>query len=114
MAKSHAEGASKSLNKTIDEIEAFLQGSSVAMPAGTLRPFLHTKLADLAEKWLKRGFKRGCIQSQKKFRELGQFPKAVTYDATRELFAGQHRQINLNWKAKVKKAGKAKSKKKGK
>src|SRR5947209_2906028 len=90
----HAEAASKSLNKTIGEIEAFVLGDEVPPPQGVLRPFLHSKLADLAEKWFRVGFRRGCIEARREWRlNNGGFRKEITYDGTRELFAGQQRKI---------------------
>lgn len=110
MAKNaHAAGASKSINKTISEIEGFLQNAGVNAPAGKLRPMLHASIADLAEKWYRRGFKRGCIEAKDAYKETGKFPKEVTYDGSRELFIGQKRDLELVWRAKPKK-----KKKKGK
>jgi hypothetical protein len=109
MSKEHAKGASKSLNLTITEIMEFLGDEDQRTAPGTLRPFLHSKLADLAEKWLKRGFRRGCIEAERDFGELGAFPQTVRYKGKRELFTGQDRAVELNWKSK--KATKKPSKK---
>ena len=100
--RDHAAGASKSLNKTITEIMTFLGDDGDR--TGKLRPLLHEKLANLAEKWLKRGFRRGCIEARKEFRKSGSFPDKVVYDGVRELFAGQERQTKLSWKRKAIKA----------
>jgi len=89
-----------SLNKTIREIGDYLQGIEVEDPKGILRPYLHKKLADLAEKWMKRGFRRGCIELEKEFKATRRFPKKVVYDCSRELFPGQKRVIEVKWKSK--------------
>ncbi len=98
--KLHAAGASKSLTKTIREIEDYLQDVKVQIPKGVLRSNLHRKLADLAEKWMKRGFRRGCIELEKEFKVTRRFPKKISYDCSRELFSGQERLIEVKWKSK--------------
>jgi hypothetical protein len=95
-----ARGASQSLNKTITEIMEFLGDDGQRAAPGTLRPFLHEKVADLAEKWLKRGFKRGCIEAKREFDVHGSFPKQITYKGNRELFTGHDRAVKLSWKSK--------------
>ena len=55
--RERVEGRSESLNKTITELMEFLNDNA-DRPGGwgaKLRPFLHEKLADLAEYWYKRG-----------------------------------------------------------
>jgi hypothetical protein len=100
MVKSEsAAGASKSLNQTISEIKRFL-GQPPGGRGAKLRVFLHEKLADLAEKWYKKGFKRGHIESRKAFRESGAVPKPLRYKGSRELFAGQRRRLEVRSKIK--------------
>lgn len=94
-------GAAKSLNKTITEIEAFLQTGRERPSAHELREVLHEQLADLAEKWFKKGFKRGCIEAQRAYRTDGIFPERVRYDGNRELFTGRDRDVRLSWKTKA-------------
>lgn len=104
--RDHAAGASKSLRKTVNEIEVFVQSGRERMPEEKLRDFLHEHLADLAEKWLKRGFKRGCIEARRKFKADGKFPEKVRYNGDRELFTGRDRNVRLTWKAKKTAKGK--------
>jgi hypothetical protein len=111
-------GASRSLNKTISEIMTFLEDDEARpKPAkGVLRPFLQKKIGDLAEYWFKRGVRRGCIEAERQYHDLGTFPQKVIYYKTRELFTGQKRKVRLMWKTKVSSvsSAKTKSKKKGK
>jgi hypothetical protein len=92
----HAKGASKSLNKTITEIETFLKSKSQHPgPGQQLRPFLHEALADLAEKWLKRGFNRGHKESRRLFFAENKVPVTLRYKGYRELFTGRKRRVRL-------------------
>lgn len=81
-------GASKSLNKTIAELEEFVQAGRERLPDEKLREVLHEHLADLAEKWFERGFKRGCVEARRGYRAEGSFPTRVKYNGNRELFTG--------------------------
>jgi hypothetical protein len=89
----------------------FLEDDSQRVAAGKLRPFLHEKLADLAEKWLKRGFKRGCIEVEREFKMEGSFPVSVRYEGSRELFTGHDRPVRLSWKSKKATKGSTQTKK---
>lgn len=88
-----ATGASKSLKKTIDEVMNFL-GNQETQPTSGLRDFLNEKLADLAERWYRRGFNRGHRESAQQLAK-GKVPKILTCDATREFFKGGKRKVNL-------------------
>ena len=100
-------GASKSLRKTINEIESFLEGEE-RLPDGKLRGELNELLADFAEKWLKHGFRGGCILTKRHYEEKGRFPKRVSRSVKRVLFAGCERDVQLDWKAKTAKKSKSK------
>jgi hypothetical protein len=88
---------SESLSKTITEIMRFL-GDNAKRPGGKgakLRPFLHEKLADLAEHWYKRGVRRGRMESYKEWKETDKLSKRFRYKATREFFDGQERRVRV-------------------
>ena len=97
MGRNAAGGASASLNKTISEIMAFLndRGRRPGGRGADLRDFLHEKLADLAEKRYRRGFRRGHMESHKKFVDTGVFPNEIDFEAEREFFDGQNRRFHL-------------------
>jgi hypothetical protein len=104
MDKDSTSGASASLNRTITDIKEFL-GDEGRRPGGrgaSLRDFLHEKLADLAEKRYRRGFRRGHKESHKRFVATGVFPSELRYDAEREFFKGHKRQVHLTSKIKTK------------
>ena len=54
-----AEGASRSLNKTIRELRAILAGRGISVGRGQLRPKVYRLIEDLAEEWYRVGFSRG-------------------------------------------------------
>jgi len=97
-----AAGASRSLNRTITAIMEFLDDEG-DRPASGLREFLYDKLRDLAEKWYRRGFKRGHIESFKKTKGAGA-PRTLRYDATRQFFVGGARTVRLKSRLKRKRA----------
>ena len=102
--KERIEGRSESLNKTISEVMEFL-GDGADRPGGfgaKLRPFLHEKLADLAEHWYKRGVRRGHIECHKEFKATGSLPRKLRYTGKRELFAGQNRSLRVSSRIKRK------------
>ncbi len=90
-------GASASLNQTITEIMEFIedQGPRPGGRGAKLREFLHRKIAKLAEKRYKRGFRRGHIESHKRFVETGAFPKTIRYVGEREFFKDQIRKVDV-------------------
>ena len=104
MSKDSTSGASASLNQTISEIMDFLgdQGRRPGGRGAKLREFLHEKLADLALKRYKRGFRRGHMESHKKFVETGAFPDELSYVCEREFFKNQKRKVHVTSKLKTK------------
>jgi len=94
MANPYAEGASQSLNKTISEIMHYLKDHG-ARPNTGLRVFMREKIADLGERWYRKGFNRGHRQSRKEFRNDGKVPKILRYKCARQLAPGQRRSIKL-------------------
>jgi hypothetical protein len=76
---------------------------------GELRPFLHDKIGDLAERWFRRGFNRGHIESRRAFEADAKVPRHLEYECSRDLSPGQERDLTL--KSTIKKA-KAASRKK--
>src|SRR6202035_3954669 len=107
------EGRAESLNKTITEVMEFL-GDEAGRPGGRgakRRPFLHEKLADLAEYWYKRGVRRGHMECHKEFKATGALSRTFCYEGTREFFSGQGRPVRVSSRIKVRRAqGSAKRK----
>lgn len=95
MTAAYVKGASSSLNKSIAEIDTFLTGHGVPMSPGPLRDELHDKLADLAQKWYRRGFSRGHRESRATYLALGKVPKKLRAKVGRNLFAGKRRILKL-------------------
>jgi hypothetical protein len=91
---SQAAGAAMSLHKSIREIERFLNGNQVAAATARLRAELHQKLEELGERWYRRGFKQGHVQSRKQLAN-GRVPKTLKSKVTRTLFAGRKRPVVL-------------------
>lgn len=96
----HAAGASKSLNKTISEIEAVLAGAGIPPTASPLRKNLRSAISKLAQNWFRRGFRRGCIETHGVWKGTGKFPREVTYDARRDFFDGRKQAVRVSWKTK--------------
>ena len=94
MNTERAKGASKSLNKTITEIMEHL-GDEGARPPKGLRGFLREKIGDLSERWFKKGFNRGHIESYREFGANQEVPRTLRYECTRKLSPGQNREIAL-------------------
>ena len=96
MAKNQsAEGASKALNKTIKEIDAFLKGAGVSPPTADLRNKLHRRLRDFAQKWYRRGFNRGHLKSYTEYKARGSVPKTLKVSVSRKLFGKVRRTVKL-------------------
>jgi len=93
MALGEIEGASKSLKKSLSEIEDFLQGNKIA-PATALRAELHEKLEKFAIYWYRRGFRRGHRESNKQL-VRGKVPETLKCDAAREFFTTSKRTVPL-------------------
>jgi hypothetical protein len=91
------------MNRTISEIMTFLsdQGRRPGGRGTDLRDFLHEKLADLAEKRYRRGFRRGHMESHKRFVDTGVFPTEIDFEAEREFFDGQNRWVRLTSKIRT-------------
>jgi len=94
-------GASASLNQTISKIMKFLQDEG-SRPSRDLRACLDEKIADLAERWYKRGVRRGHIESYKEFVDKGTLSGKLRYKSQREFFKGQKRQVRVTSKIKTK------------
>lgn len=77
-------GRAESLNKSITEIMHFL-GDDAERPGGVgskLRPYLHEKLADLAEYWYRRGVRRGRMDSYKEWKRTGELTRKYSFEKT--------------------------------
>jgi hypothetical protein len=99
-----ATGRAEALNKTITEIMKFMKdsGNRPGGPRARLRPFLREKVGDLAERWYKRGVRRGHIQSYEQFKATGRLSRRLLYETEREFFQGQNRQISITSRIKRK------------
>jgi len=97
-----AGSASSSLNKTITDIMKHLGATGGGRPNHDLRDFLYEQIGDLSEKWFKKGFNRGHVESYGEFKATGKVPRTLTYDCKRSLSPKQHRVINLSSKIKAK------------
>lgn len=93
MKDDFAAGASASLKKTISAIEMFLE-SEGDRPRRGLRAYMFDRLADLAVKWYRRGFKRGHMETAKQCKR-GSVLRVLRYDATREFFTDSQRTVHL-------------------
>ncbi len=93
-----AAGASASLNRTISEISRLLKGKkmSVAGPLRTkMRASILRAITTNAERWYKRGFNRGHIESYVQFRINEEVPRKLTKSIIRELPPNNEQKIKL-------------------
>jgi hypothetical protein len=74
-------GAAKSLNKTVSEIMEFMDDDDKCR-AKELRNFLRKKIGDLSERWFKKGFNRGHIQSFEAFGDDGNVRRSFDMNST--------------------------------
>lgn len=102
MANPKAEGASKSLNKTITDIMGHL-GQAMDRPNADLRTFLYERIGDLSERWFRKGFNRGHREARREFEDRGRVPLKLSYDCKRRLSPKQKRAIELKSTIKRKK-----------
>jgi hypothetical protein len=93
-SKQFVKGASASLNKSIQEIEDFLDGLGLTPATGKLRSQLHAKISALAQKSFERGFRRGCIEMER------EFPRSVSYEAKRAFFGKNKKPVDITWASK--------------
>jgi hypothetical protein len=94
------EGSSKSLTKTIKEIKKFTRDTAKRPKDMKLREHLHALLAKFGEGWYKRGFRRGHIESYKKFRATDGFPSKLRYEKEKEFFTNQVLRVSIESKTK--------------
>jgi hypothetical protein len=92
-----AEGASKSLILIAREIDDFLAGLGIQPTSSGLRKQYRLILSKFGAHWYRRGFRRGCLESQRTFTKTGRFPKKVAYDARRDFFDGRKRPVTVSW-----------------
>jgi hypothetical protein len=91
-------GSSQSLTKTIRELNEFLDNNE-NLPISKKREFMYEKIADIAEKSLKLGFRRGHLNTLKKFRKTGKMPESLSVTRKEVLLApGQKRNVKLRSK----------------
>jgi hypothetical protein len=81
MPNPKAEGSSKSLNKTIAEIDTALAGLALGPTNSPLRRKLRSRISHLVREGFRRGFRRDCIESNK---PQSKSKKRISYDAHRD------------------------------
>lgn len=105
------EASSKSINKTISELKALLEGERISAPSGSRRDELHKTLKDLlryvAKRWYRRGFRRGHKTC---YSEGANVPKIITKNML--IYAPYLTEKGETIKIKVESKLKSKSKKK--
>lgn len=86
MSDEYIEGASASINKTINDIERLLQGHELPKE-GKLREKLRVQLSaaleEIAHQWLEHGFNGGHIVTAKRFAKTGKIPKIIKVNIKR-------------------------------
>jgi hypothetical protein len=90
----------RSMNKSIKEIEAFLEHDYPTAKPGTLRARLHLAIEDLAETWFRRGFKQGHRTSRAHYLQSGKVPLRLRLSISRPLFSVRKRKMDLRSKVK--------------
>ncbi len=99
-----ARGASKAINKTIKEIDAILAGEELIPVMGLrrkLRRDIYQALETLSERWYKRGFNRGHIESFERFDRTGSVPRKLTKTVRREFVRNRGRsEVQLSSRVK--------------
>jgi hypothetical protein len=95
MPNPKAEGSSKSLNKTIAEIDTALAGLALGPTNSLLRRKLRSRISHLVREGFRRGFRRGCIESNK---PQSKSKKRISYDAHRDFFDGRQRPVKVSWR----------------
>lgn len=97
-------GASASINKTISDIEAILDGENLKF-AGPKRKELRSQLMDAlinaSKKWYKKGFNRGHIESYREFLTSKTVPRVLEVNVQREFLPNSKKEVML--KSTVKK-----------
>jgi hypothetical protein len=96
-SKEYIQGASASLRATISEIETVLAGNSLSPTGARLRAEMRGSIEDLAKKWFRRGFRRGCIEMHNNGKPR---PKKIEYNASRDFYSGAKKPVTVKWKAK--------------
>ena len=77
LQKARIEGASKAIRKTMNDIEAILDGEDLDQDGERreeLRARIRHALADAAKRFLRVGFRGGHRAAARRFRKVGQFP----------------------------------------
>jgi hypothetical protein len=92
--KDFAAGAASALNRSITEIMEHLADDG-SRPHGALRKLLDEKLADLCQRWYRKGFNRGHRESHRAFQRRKRVPCTLRFSATRNFAPRQRRQIIL-------------------
>jgi hypothetical protein len=96
--KGHKTGASKSIEITMDEIGAILEGGTLkeAGPLrADLRELIESSLTSLSMKWYKKGFNRGHKESYKEFVVSDEFPLKISATVSRSLIPKSKKQVAL-------------------
>ena len=92
------DGASASIQKTLNEIEAITGGDqlkSEGQKREKLRTAIEEALTDIAKTWYKKGFNRGHKESFRNFSEQSEFPTEISITVSRSLIPDSKQKIRL-------------------
>lgn len=92
------DGASASIQKTLNEIEAITGGDRLNAEGQNrekLRAAIEEALTDIAKTWYKKGFNRGHKESFRNFSEQDQFPTEISTTVSRSLIPNSRQRIRL-------------------
>ncbi len=100
----YKEAASASIQKTLKDIEAILEGyhlPSEGVKREQLRDKLRNELINLSIDWLEYGFKGGHIVAAKEFIKNGYFPDTISRKISRQ-FPVRNWRLNFNLTCQIK------------
>jgi len=100
MASGDAEASCRSLNLTVTAVKNFMKDDAKRPKDMKLREHLYALLAKFGERWYKRGFRRGHLESYKKFKATGRLSSKLRYEKEKELFTDQGRRVSVESKIK--------------
>lgn len=100
-----AAAASASINKTLKEIDAILEGEKLSK-AGKLRSKLRKTLIealeDVGKTWYRRGFNRGHIEAFSAATSTGKIPKELKLEKKRKIIEAGSK-VTIKLRSKIKK-----------
>jgi hypothetical protein len=92
LTKARAEAASKVYKLVGSDIRAFLESNPPKSRPRPLRSDLWDDIADLCERWYRRGCRRGFMETRDHHKKTGKMPKGLQYEyIAKNFFHGRHR-----------------------